>query len=81
VIAYDQEAGAFASRLWWMLRYLGHDAVAVLDGGFAKWTREGRPVRGGDETHPVATFTPRPRPGMRVMVDEVAARLGDRQCA
>jgi thiosulfate/3-mercaptopyruvate sulfurtransferase len=77
VIAYDQDAGAFASRLWWMLRYLGHDAVAVLDGGFARWTREGRHVRGGDETHPGATFTPRPRAGMRVMVDEVAARLGD----
>ena len=32
----------FAARLWWMLRWLGHDAVAVLDGGFAKWMREGR---------------------------------------
>src|SRR5258708_2947145 len=31
VIAYDQDTGAYASRLWWMLRYLGHDAVAVLD--------------------------------------------------
>ena len=77
VIAYDQDAGAFASRLWWRLRYLGHDAVAVLDGGFARWTREGRHVRGGDETHPAATFTPRPRAAMRVMVDEVVARLGD----
>ena len=37
--------GLFASRLWWMLRYLGHDAVALLDGGWAKWTREGRPSR------------------------------------
>lgn len=44
VVAYDQQSGMFASRLWWMLRWLGHDAVAVLDGGFAKWTREGRPV-------------------------------------
>ena len=34
----------FAVRLWWMLRWLGHDAVAVLDGGFEKWSREGRPV-------------------------------------
>jgi thiosulfate/3-mercaptopyruvate sulfurtransferase len=37
-------AGMYAARLWWMLRWLGHDAVAVLDGGFSAWTREGRPV-------------------------------------
>ena len=77
VIAYDQEAGAFASRLWWMLRYLGHDAVAVLDGGFAKWTREGRPVRGGVETRRPAGFTPRLRQEMRVTADETLAHLGD----
>ena len=34
----------YAARLWWMLRWLGHDAVAVLDGGFAKWATEGRAV-------------------------------------
>jgi thiosulfate/3-mercaptopyruvate sulfurtransferase len=77
VIAYDQEAGAFASRLWWMLRYLGHDAVAVLDGGVAKWTREGRPVRGGVETRRAAGFTPRLRKEMRVTADETLAHLGD----
>lgn len=44
VVAYDQSSGMFASRLWWMLRWLGHEAVAVLDGGYDKWTREGRPV-------------------------------------
>jgi len=42
VVAYDQGNGMFAARLWWMLRWLGHDPVAVLDGGFAKWMREGR---------------------------------------
>jgi thiosulfate/3-mercaptopyruvate sulfurtransferase len=77
VIAYDQDAGAFASRLWWMLRYLGHDAVAVLDGGYARWTREGRGVRGGNETRTAATFTPHLRKEMRVTVDDVVARLGD----
>ena len=77
VIAYDQDSGAFASRLWWMLRYLGHDAVAVLDGGFAKWTREGRDVRGGSGTREPAHFTPRIRKEMRVTIDEVIARLGD----
>jgi thiosulfate/3-mercaptopyruvate sulfurtransferase len=77
VIAYDQDAGAFASRLWWMLRYLGHDAVAVLDGGFARWMREGRAVRGGNETRAPATFTPRVRKDMRLTVEETVARLGD----
>jgi len=44
VVAYDQGNGMFAARLWWMLRWLGHEAAAVLDGGYAKWTAEGRPV-------------------------------------
>jgi len=77
VIAYDQDAGPFASRLWWMLRYIGHDAVAVLDGGFAKWTREGRPVRGGEEQRAAAAFTPALRSQMRVTVDDVMTQLDD----
>lgn len=44
VVCYDNGPGVMASRLWWMLRWVGHDAVAVLDGGFAKWTKEARPV-------------------------------------
>jgi len=42
VVAYDQGSGAFAARLWWMLRWLGMESVAVLDGGYAKWAGEGR---------------------------------------
>lgn len=44
VVAYDQDNGMYAARLWWMLRWLGHEAVAVLDGGYAQWIREGRAV-------------------------------------
>ena len=44
VVVYDQGSGIYASRLWWMLRWLGHDDAAVLDGGFAQWTREGRAI-------------------------------------
>jgi thiosulfate/3-mercaptopyruvate sulfurtransferase len=44
VVAYDAGGGMYAPRLWWMLRWLGHGAVAVLDGGIGKWMREGRPV-------------------------------------
>jgi len=44
VVCYDAGPGTTAARLWWMLRWIGHEAVAVLDGGFAKWTAEGHPV-------------------------------------
>lgn len=44
VVAYDDTFGAMASRLWWLLRWLGHESVALLDGGYPKWRREGRPV-------------------------------------
>ncbi|HEX2566067.1 MAG TPA: sulfurtransferase [Burkholderiales bacterium] len=44
VVCYDQSGGTMAARLWWMLRSVGHEAVAVLDGGFAKWQKEGRPL-------------------------------------
>lgn len=44
VIAYDAHGGMFAARLWWLLRWLGHEAVAVLDGGIPKWIAEGRPI-------------------------------------
>jgi thiosulfate/3-mercaptopyruvate sulfurtransferase len=44
VVAYDQNNGMWASRLWWLLHWLGHDAAAVLDGGIDKWIAEGRPT-------------------------------------
>jgi thiosulfate/3-mercaptopyruvate sulfurtransferase len=68
VVPYDQDNGMYASRCWWMLRYMGHDAVAVLDGGWAKWVREGRPVRGGEETGTAVVFTGAPRDGFRLDV-------------
>jgi len=77
VVAYDQEIGSYASRLWWMLRYAGHDAVAVLDGGWAKWIREGRGVRSGEEKRPRAEFDARPRNEMLVTIDEAARALAD----
>jgi thiosulfate/3-mercaptopyruvate sulfurtransferase len=77
VVVYDQDSGLYASRLWWSLRYLGHDAVALLDGGWAKWLREGRPVRTGDESRQPAVFPPAPRSHMRLGIDEVIAGAGD----
>lgn len=76
VVAYDQDVGAYAARLWWMLRYVGHAAVAVLDGGWAAWVRGGYPVRAGDETRPPEVFTASPRPSMHVSLDEVLPLVG-----
>src|SRR3954470_4268047 len=76
VVAYDQENGMFASRLWWLLRWLGHDAVAVLDGGFKKWIAEGRAVESGATQPAPRAFAGSPRPGMAVDVGAGAAPLG-----
>ncbi len=54
VVAYDQSAGAYAARLWWLLRWLGHAKVAVLDGGLASWQAEGLPL----DSTPVPVLQP-----------------------
>jgi thiosulfate/3-mercaptopyruvate sulfurtransferase len=77
VATYDGDSGMYAARLWWMLRFMGHDAVAVLDGGFARWLREGHPVRAGHEQWAPARFEGEPRENWRLDVDTVAAGLGD----
>jgi thiosulfate/3-mercaptopyruvate sulfurtransferase len=61
VVAYDDAGGAFAARLWWMLRWLGHDAAAVLDGGFPAWIAEGRPVTAVVPEPACGDFQPQPR--------------------
>jgi thiosulfate/3-mercaptopyruvate sulfurtransferase len=63
VVAYDDQAGAIAARLWYLLRAHGHDEVAVLDGGLAKWTAEGRPLETALASVPPAVFTGRLRAG------------------
>jgi thiosulfate/3-mercaptopyruvate sulfurtransferase len=66
VVVYDDIGGNFAVRLWWMLRWLGHDQVALLDGGFPLWQKEGRPV--SKEVPPArkGAFVPRPHLGATV---------------
>lgn len=77
VVTYDQNAGMYAVRVWWMLRWLGHDAVAVLDGGFDKWTREGRPVSGDVPAPRTGSFAPR-RIGAAAQADEIVEALGSK---
>ncbi len=73
VVVYDQDSGMYASRLWWMLRYLGHTAVAVLDGGWEKWLREGRPTQNGDERATPTRFVADVRPELRADLAMVTA--------
>ncbi|GAB3627060.1 3-mercaptopyruvate sulfurtransferase [Pandoraea terrae] len=59
VVAYDAQGGVYAARLWWLLRWLGHEAVAVLDGGLPAWQAAGLPLDAAvPEDPPQGTFTP-----------------------
>ena len=76
VVAYDQNSGMWASRLWWMLQWLGHERVAVLDGGLDKWAAERRAL---DAQWPVAratTFVPRASRAT-ASAQEILQHLGD----
>ncbi|NRQ51929.1 sulfurtransferase [Brevibacillus sp. HD1.4A] len=74
VIAYDDQEMAMAGRLWWLLRYLGHDRVAVLDGGYAAWKKAGYEVTAEVPTPQARTFVPQLRPDMLVSVEGVKNR-------
>jgi thiosulfate/3-mercaptopyruvate sulfurtransferase len=71
VVAYDSSQGQMAARLWWMLRYLDHNAVAVLDGGFPAWKAEARPVARERENRASRTFRAAVRESMRVDVGDI----------
>ena len=72
VVAYDDSFGAMASRLWWLLRWLGHDGVALLDGGLPRWQREGHPMTTDLPAVTPARFVPQVRPDMCVDAAKVA---------
>lgn len=77
VVAYDAHpASQFATRLWWALRYYGHEAVAVLNGGLPKWRREGLPLVSVKPSYPTETFTPRIQAELRATASDVLALLG-----
>lgn len=76
VVAYDAHpASQFATRLWWALNYYGHPNVVVLNGGFPKWQREGRPLTSEVPSYPPATFTPRVQPTLRAKAEDVLQML------
>jgi thiosulfate/3-mercaptopyruvate sulfurtransferase len=71
VVVYDNANGVFAARLWWMLRYMGHEAVAVLDGGWPAWAAAGLPTQAGEEENETAVFTGAPRRDWLVTIEAV----------
>lgn len=79
VVVYDDSFGAMAVRLWWLMRWLGHPGVALLDGGFPKWTREKRPVTSTPPAPHKAACACLPEPSLIVSADEVlrASQRGD----
>jgi thiosulfate/3-mercaptopyruvate sulfurtransferase len=77
VVAYDAGNGAYAARLWWLMRWLGAERVAVLDGGFRSWTDAGLPVTAALPDITPTRFAGNPRPEMLVHADEVLQRASD----
>ena len=81
VIAYDDANGSIAARAWWLLRWLGHERVAVLDGGFKAWVAAGGALESGEPAGPppASAFTPRVEPSAVVSTAEVIEALESAQ--
>lgn len=77
VVVYDRLGGYSAGRVWWSLRYAGHEHASLLDGGFARWIGEGRPVGAELPKHPPAAFAARPRPELLCSKDDVLRIVRD----
>ncbi|MDY7106915.1 MAG: sulfurtransferase [Actinomycetota bacterium] len=76
VVLYDSAGSMWAARVWWMLRHVGFDRAAILNGGWKAWTVEGRAVSTEPAAHPPATLTPSPRPELIADKAEVLGAIG-----
>ena len=77
IVVYDRNASQYCGRLWWMLKWLGHDAVAVLDGGLQAWKAQGGALASGPATSgPATTFLIKPPLRQLVLMQTVASQLG-----
>lgn len=78
VVAYDDQGGAMAARLWWMLIYLGHEKVSILEEGYGTWVKQGHPVARDERTVERRNFVPRPQPEMIVDINDVKKKKADK---
>ncbi|MDR3370633.1 sulfurtransferase [Rhodoferax sp.] len=77
VVVYDRQAANYCGRLWWMLKWLGHEAVAVLDGGLPAWIAAGGAVEAGKGPTPQSSkYSPDPVESGLVAADTIAKNLG-----
>jgi thiosulfate/3-mercaptopyruvate sulfurtransferase len=75
VVVYDERGGIYAARLWWILNYFGHSNVALMNGGWVKWTAEQRPVTTDAAVPAAGRFTARPRPQWVATASDVARAI------
>ncbi len=77
IIAYDDTGGPYAARLWWLLRWLGHDNVSILDGGINKWIAENRPADRNVPTAKATTFISTQRAGLTADASFILANISE----
>ena len=75
VVLYDQNMNMWAARVWWNLRCFGFDNAAVLDGGWRRWRKEGRPETNALASYPRGRFVPSPRRGRMATKEDVLAAI------
>ena len=75
VVVYDERGGIYAARLWWILNYFGHPDVALMNGGWVKWTAEQRPVTTDAAAPAAGRFKARPRPEWLATASDVARAI------
>ena len=75
VVVYDERGGIYGARLWWILNYFGHSNVALVNGGWLKWTAEHRPVTTESTRLSDARFTPKPQPKWIATASDVVSAI------
>ncbi len=76
LVIYDDTLGLYAARVWWSLRVYGYESARILDGGLPAWTADRRPMSNANYPPPVASFTPRANPRLRLTTADVRGILG-----
>ena len=76
VVTYDGFDSLYATRIWWVLNYYGHTKVRVLNGGWAKWLAESRPIDRQEPRYPAKSFSPRANPDLLALSSQIVERLG-----